>query len=286
MRPTTDAADTSARAARPGRPGAPRRRATLPRRHARRRRRSRATVAGASPESTLSSTSCSTKKATVSRALRAQPLGEHDQPGTAEAGRRAVLAGRRRRAARGAARARATRRPLAASAAARAASPRQRRSAPARRARSAPSPRSSALQRRRDENGTVARGVLGRGVGYAVGDRVQRRVARGARPRTGERARRASSSSPSGAGTSLDDPQAAPRSACRSCRVQRTSTEASDSIAFSCWASTPRRAIAKRGDGEREAASAGSAPRGRGSRPAATAVEAASLRGVSRCQSA
>ena len=61
------------------------------------------TVAGASPESIFSSTSCSTKKATVSAAFGPQPLGEHDEPERLDVGREGRLGPRRSSGAVGAA---------------------------------------------------------------------------------------------------------------------------------------------------------------------------------------
>ena len=135
-----------------------------------------------------------------------------------------------------------TRRPAAAARSADAsASAAERRSARARRARSATPPSRSALQRRRDENGTCSLDRLRVGR-EALGDRLERGVARRRRrgvarraPRSSLRvdARRRQSSTTRSVG-SVSVPVLS---------RQTTSTEASDSIAFSCWASAPRRAI-------------------------------------------
>ena len=106
------------------------------------------------------------------------------------------------------------------------------------------SPRSSALQRRREENGTwptTRRWLAVREV--RIRDRVERQVARRGtggvcRQRTGERTPR-----PRRRRARSQRLAASARSACPVLSVQTRSTEASDSIALSCCASTPRWAI-------------------------------------------
>ena len=203
------------------------------------------TVAGASPERTFSVDVLLGEEGDRLGRVRAQPLGEDD-----EAERPHVVRERRLRAAAASgASARpsaSTRRPPAASPRARSASAgsaaAKRSGAPS---TSRSSPRSSALQRRREENGTcaddAARGRRRRAPRRRSPPASRLRDGR-ARRVAGERAAPASPRRRPSAGTSSTTRSVGSVSV-PVLSVQTTSTEASDSIAFSCCASTPRCAI-------------------------------------------
>ena len=206
------------------------------------------TVAGLSPETTFSADLLRGEERDRLAAFGAQPLGEDDDPERAQrlgqrrvgrgGGQRRVGGGEREHAAAGgappsAARSRSARR-------------RRRRAAPrARRARAARRPSSSALQRRREENGTW-RGRLERGV--AVAEPARRGPPPGSRCATARSRRSGRARAPARRSST---PSAGTSSTTRSdasvsvpvLSVHITETDASDSIALSCWARMPRRAI-------------------------------------------
>ena len=132
-----------------------------------------ATVAGASPERTITSTPSSCRKATVSRASAAQPLGEDRHARAREAGgpRRACQP-----ASGPSACARATtRRPAPPRRPRARAAPRRAASDSGAPSTQAPSPSSTALQRRREENGTArapASGLAGKAAAIAASVRL------------------------------------------------------------------------------------------------------------------
>ena len=207
------------------------------------------TVAGLSPDSTFSATSSAAKNATVSVGVVAQPLGQHDD-------RRAVAAARA-----------AARRARPAGSGASAAREREHAAAGGgllrrRRSRSAPS---RAVEQRlgRAEHEPVAvelerAPAAPRGERDLRGRLDARRRRRPAPPRGPPRASRCATARSRRSGraraparASLDAvgrararrPAATASVSVPVLSVHMTETDASDSIALSCWASTPRRAI-------------------------------------------
>ena len=171
-----------------------------------------------------------------------RPSGSHARRGTTAPSRRPAAAPPTRPSA-------STRRPWArlACAPARRAPGRRTRTAPARPARGASSPRSSALQRRREENGTcpTTRRVRRPSASPASAIACSVRLRDGAlaayaasalRQRLARRPRRPGTSPTTRSVGSVSVPVLS---------VQTTSTDASDSTALSCCASTPRWAILK-----------------------------------------
>ncbi len=235
------------------------------------------TVAGASPEITRSSTPSERRNSTVSRASGRSASDRTTRPsGSSPAGGPSFALN-----APVAVPNATTRRPCACSREATSArGPRGNRSG-------APStyevsPSRSALQRRADENGTYS-------PGSSAGAPTATAIASSVRLRAGEldanrpTSRRTSSGSPPFAAST----ETTRRSAAVSVPVlsrQMTSTEASDSIAFSCCASAPRRASCNAAAAKVRLASRIS-PSGTSVTMPATAVVTASWISMSRCQS-
>ena len=198
-----------------------------------------ATVSGRSPESTSSSTPCASRYSTVSRA-RPQPLADHDDPERVQVGRRALLRSNvaevgRRRADRdhaptpGRLRLGTLLQPVEREELRRAedvpVAHRSRARSSGGSTRTAPRPRDARLDRERRANRIECRGA-----------------ARRARRRSGRARSRARPSSPPAAVTASSTFGSGSVSV-PVLSVQTMSTEASDSSAFSCWTSAPRRAM-------------------------------------------
>ena len=198
-----------------------------------------ATVSGASPEITFSVMPCARKNSTVSRASRAKLLGEHDEPERLETLRRLGRVGGR---SSGASVAAEGEHPPAVPGLRLGRAPRgsPSGSAPARRGRipAVRAARRSSAAARRTAPGGDGLGLGGPG----LGDRLERRVAGSASWPRSARARPRARPPVAAGGTSATTRRPASVSVPVLSR-QTTSTEASDSIAFSCWASAPLRAI-------------------------------------------
>ena len=242
----------------------------------RRRAAIAATVSGRSPESTFSSTPCALEELDRLARLGPQRSARTTRPRArarrrAGPGRARLARGRRRRATPPSRR--------AASLGARARAPPSgkqlgRAEDVARRRRAA-----VPLQRRREENGTssLERARLGRDTRSAIASSVALRTPRARRVaaervRERPRRRRRATSSATRSRASVSVPVLS---------RQTTSTEASDSIAFSCCASAPRRAMRTAATAKVRLASRIS-PSGTSVTTAATAVGTASWSGACR----